>query len=247
MNEFDNAIREALVLDELRAPEAPLAWVGPSIASDQPRLPSRGWLIVAASLIAVAGLTAIVASSSGPDRRVVPGAATSTTDQSQAARARAEAELRKREAAAAAARAAALARDAAQRLMVNQVAAAVSQVGWSVAVPADLVSQSTQLSTGQELQYAEVRLRDSDVGELLVSIRIGDAAEVAAAAGSHGRLLQSVGTASVYLVSDGTDVRAVELLDGTTIINVRSESSTAKARSLTDLAKLALAFHRIRA
>lgn len=245
MNNLDTAIREALVVDELRAPDAPLEWVGPSIAAEQPRRQPHGWLMLAAALVAVVGLAAIVATSSGPDRRVVPGSPTSTTDQD--ARERADAELKRREAAAAAAEAEALAKDAADRLMVDQVAAAVSEVGWSDTLPADLVSQITQLPDAQGVAYAEVRLRDSDVGELLVSIRTGDAAAVATATNDKGELLQSAGTASVYLVADGPDVRAVVLLDGTTIINVRSESSTGSARSRSDLADLALAFHRTRA
>ena len=210
--------------------------------------------MAAALVIAIGGLAAIVATSDGQNRRVVPGASTSTTDPSQEARDRAEAERRQQEAeaerrqqeaAAAAAQAEALAKEAAEDL-ARQVAAAVAEVGWSVTLPADLVSQTAQLADSRGVANAEVRLRDGDVGELFVSILTGDAAAVEAARNDHGQELQAAGTASVYLVVDGPDARAVQLVDGMTIITVRSDSSTGSARSIPDLTQLAFAFNRIR-
>ena len=251
MTDFDGAIREALLLDESRAPDAPIAWDDLRITALKPSRPSRGWLIVAACLVAASGLAVVVARSSGSGRRVVPGAPTVTSESEQARQraAAAEAELQKRKAAAAraaaAARLAELQKAARERRMFSDVAAAVAEAGWAVAPPSDPVSQNST-DDGRGVQYFEVRLRDGDVGELLVSIRTGDAAAVAAGTQSRGGLLQSDGTASVYLGTDSPGARAVELFDGTTIVYVRSEASNLNARSISDLSKLALAFNRIR-
>lgn len=250
MNDLDIAIRAALILDESNAPPAPPTWTTPIIIVGAPRQPTHRWLTAVAVLLAIAGLAAVVAKWDATDHTVVPAAPNPTTVLPQQERARAaaiEAEVQRREAAEAAARARAngLATTAAQQQMAHDVVAAAADVGWRITLPTDLISQSST-DDGQGVQYFEVRLTDSAVGQLLVSIRTGDAAAVAAGTTNRTGLLQSDGSASVYLGTDSAQARAVELFDGTTIIYIRSESSNQSARALSDLTAMALALNRIR-
>ena len=250
MNDLDTAIREALFLDERNAPLAPSTWTSPSLTIGTPRQPPHRWVTAAAVLLAIAGLGVVVARWNATDRGVVPATPTPSSVRSEEERDRAaaiEAEVTRREAAEAAAKAnyQKLLTEAAQQKMVHDVETAAADVGWKFTLPTDLISQSST-DDGQGVQYFEVRLTDSDVGQLLVSIRTGDRQAVAAGTNNRTGLLQSVDRASVYLGTDSAQARAVELFDGTTIIYVRSESSNQSARALSELTTVALALNRIR-
>jgi hypothetical protein len=249
VNDLDEAIREALMLDEGNAPPAPTTWTTATTTVGSPRHLTPRLLTAAAALLLIVGLAALVVRWNSPASDVVPVAPPATAVLSQEERARVaanEAIVRQREALEAAAKAQyqALITQAAREQMVRDVVTAAADVGWTITLPTDHISQSS--TDGHGVQYFEVRTTDSDVGQLLVSIRTGDAEAVAA--GTHNRpdLLRSDGTASVYLGTDSPEARAVELFDGATIIYVRSESSNENARPLADLTTVALALNRIR-
>ena len=97
--------------------------------------------------------------------------------------------------------------------------------------PTDLISQSSN-DDGRGAQYFEVRLTDSDVGQLLVSIRTGDAQAVAAGINHRGGLLHNRPRAMVQTPADCNFPRALRrrqhcpsgCLDATAAILVRHVS-----------------------
>ena len=122
--------------------------------------------------------------------------------------------------------------------LARLVADAGSALGWTIAVPADVTaSQSSTDRTG--INYAEVRIRTQDGNELLVSVRTGDAEAAAAGRTNRDGLLRTIGSATIYIGTDSSHARSVELFDGTTIVYVRSDSLS-EATSLNDLSSIAV-------
>lgn len=113
-----------------------------------------------------------------------------------------------------------------------------SSVGLSIDPEQDILASSTrQPSPG--VDHTEIRVDIADAGgELLVSVNAGDA--LAARQGQAGRrdLISSTGTTSVYAGTDDADASAVELFDGSRIIYVGSQGTSAPL-SLDELAAIA--------
>lgn len=130
--------------------------------------------------------------------------------------------------------AAPVAADTADAYLANTVVAAGDSVGWTVDLRTDLSSSNAFKDTNGST-YAEVRLTLRDGSRVLVAVRSGDPE----AANTDGRagLLEQVGSARIYVGTDGPNARAVELFDGTTIVYVRSEASSASP--LATLSKVA--------
>lgn len=126
----------------------------------------------------------------------------------------------------------------AEQQLAELVADAGTAVGWTIALPGDLTASESR-TDGAGIDFAEVHLTLHDRGALLVSISTGDTAAAAVGTNNRGGLLRTVGSATIYLGTDSTTARAVELFDGSTIIYVRSESAT-EAESLDDLTAVAL-------
>lgn len=126
----------------------------------------------------------------------------------------------------------------AEQQLAALVADAGAAVGWTIELPGDLTASESR-TDGAGIDFAEVRLTLRDRGELLVAISTGDSDAAAAGTINRGDPLRTVGSATVYLGTNSTTARAVELFNGSTIIYVRSESAT-EAESLDDLTTIAL-------
>lgn len=129
---------------------------------------------------------------------------------------------------------------AADQYLAELIRAAGPFAGWTVQLPADLTSSSA-VHEPNGASYAEIHLQLAADTTMQVSVRAGDPQAAASSDGRDG-LLRTDGSARVYVGTDGPDARAVELVDGATIVYVRSESGT--PASLDELTNAALTINR---
>ena len=205
MTTLDDPIRRALALVIDCAPPlgaTPTDHV--TLLSDGP--PSRRpmWIAVAAASLAIAGLGASVMIAH--QNTHAPAAAPTAADTAVPT-------------------AVSVTTDTADAYLANAVLAAGDSVGWTTDLRTDLTSSNAFTDTNGST-FAEVRLTLRDGNRVLVSVRSGDPEAAETADGREG-LLEQVGSARILVGTDGPNARAVELFDGTTIVYVRSEASSA--------------------